>query len=488
MAELVLGPVVGGVHAHGAKLWGRADEQTMMYAWIGREPDLSDAQYVGATLLSADTGFAGVVSLNDLQPDTRYHYTLTLDETPPHPQSGPYPSFRTAPEEGDDQPIAFAFGSCFLPRRPEDDAIFTALDQRRLEEDLRFWLLLGDQIYADAWDANGLGRVALTADDYRAIYRHNWSRPALRHLLAHLPAYMIWDDHEVDDDWHWTNLDRLTADIPWWDKAIRWWHRRPREERHLSRKRVRAALQAYWEHQVLHAPPLLHPPEGADIQRPQILMGDEGHFGYTFTYGNAAFFVLDTRFHRVKAPEQRRLLNPAQWRALENWLLAMRDRFPFKFIVSSISLLSDSWADLARDRWNGFPDERRRLLHLIAAHRVPGLFILTGDLHAGHAIRAEIRTEDGERLTLWEFCASPFAQKINGLARYLWRAHAPWPVRRLQRLFVVDRPHFGVVRLTSEPQPGVSFTVYDAQNQPLHQVWVPHPMGGTESLLAEPEP
>ncbi len=492
MAKLILGPIVGGVHAHGAKIWGRADGQTMIYAWIGHEPNLQDARYVGAALLTPDTGYAGVVAVNDLQPNTRYTYALTLEESPPDPTQGPYPSFYTAPEDGAPESLAFAFGSCFLPRESADEAIFTALEQRRQEEDLRFWLLLGDQIYADAWDVHPLGRVALTADDYRAVYHHTWSRPPLRHLLAHLPSYMIWDDHEVDDDWHWTSLDRLTADIPWWDKLIRWLHGRPPEERHLTRKRVRAAIQAYWEHQVLHAPPLLTPPEGADINRPQILMGDEGHFGYSFTYGSAAFFVLDTRFHRVRAPEQKRLLNAAQWRALEAWLLQVRDRFPFKFIVSSITVLSDFWLDIARDRWNGFPDERRRLLHLIAAYRVPGLFLLTGDLHSGHAIRADLRTEDGDSLTLWEFGASPFAQKTNGLARYLWRPRAPWPVRRLHRAFVVNQPHFGVVRLRLSPQPEVTFAAYDAHNHLLHQVQVPldappnqSDEGSTSSEMAE---
>ncbi len=473
MAELVLGPLVGGVAAHEANLWARSDAQTMIYAWLGHQPDLSDAQYAGAALLTADTGFAGVVPLRELRPNTRYYYALTLEEHPPDPAQGPYPTFTTAPADGDRQPLAFAFGSCILLRRPEDAAIFTALEARRQQDGLRFWLLLGDQIYADAWFANGLGRVPLTTDEYRRVYQHVWSEPRLRHVLANLPAYMTWDDHEVDDDWHWTSPDRLEADIPWWDKLVRWVHGRTPPERTLSRKRVRAAVQAFWEHQMLHAPPLLRPPEGADINRPQIMIEDEGHFAYTFTYGSAAFFVLDTRFHRVRAPQQNRLLNNAQWHALEAWLLEVRDRYPFKFIVSSISVLSDLWVDISRDRWNGFSDERRRLLHLIAAHRVPGLFFLTGDLHSGHAIRAELTT-DQDPLTVWEFGASPFAQTPNTLSRWTFRKTlSDGPVLRLERAFVVDQPHFGVIYLNPDEEGlSLTFAVYNAQNERLHQVQV----------------
>ncbi len=473
MAEFVLGPLVGGLHAHGAKLWARTNGQAMIYAWLGQQPDLSDAHYAGAALLAADTGYAGAVPLEGLTPDTRYYYALTLHEEPPDPAQGPFPSFTTAPPDGTRRAFSFAFGSCFLPRRPQDAAIFTALDRRRQAEDLRFWMLLGDQIYADHWATNGLGRIPQTTEEYRAVYRHIWSTPSLRHLFAHLPAFMIWDDHEVDDDWHWRDHERLEADIPWWDKVMRWLQGRPPQERRLTRQRVHAATQAYWEHQGMHAPPLLLPPEGSEMQRPQILVEDQGHFGYAFTHGPAAFLVLDTRFHRLRTPQQNRLLNPAQWHALEEWLLEVRERFPVKFIVSSISVFSDLWVDFARDRWNGFPDERRRLLHLIAAHRVQGLFFLTGDLHSGHAIRADLTDPQGHPLTLWEFSASPFAQKPNWLSRWTFAPGGLRPLAQVQRAFVVDQPHFGVVRVAFDPQPQVTFAVIDAQDRLLHQVQVP---------------
>ncbi|NOH03749.1 MAG: hypothetical protein HND47_18195 [Chloroflexi bacterium] len=86
---------------------------------------------------------------------------------------------------------------------------------RRIEaDDLRFGLFLGDQIYADVEKQNGLGRIAVTLEEYRAVYEYAWSRPAMRALLPDLPLFMTLDDHEVDDDWHWRDAERRWADIP----------------------------------------------------------------------------------------------------------------------------------------------------------------------------------------------------------------------------------------------------------------------------------
>lgn len=476
MVRMILGPLVGGVHPYGARLWARADAQTMLYAWVGQQPDLRDARYVGAALLTAETGFAGVVEVQGLQPNTRYHYALLLEEGPPDPAAGPYPTFVTAPEPEQPVPFAFAFGSCFLPRVPEDERIFMALNRAREQEDVRFALLLGDQVYADDWRYNGLGRVAQTVDDYRAVYAHVWGRPAWRQAFANLPVFMIWDDHEVDDDWHWRDTARTEAEIPWRDRLLRRLHGLPPEARRLEHRRVRHALQAYWEHQVLHAPPLLRPPEGAEHQRPLILPGDSGHLSYTFEYGAAAFFVLDVRLHRVRGPEGRRLLHPVQWQALETWLEQTEGRYAVRFLVSSVSVLGDLWIDWARDRWNGFPDERRRLLHLLAQHRAGPVILLTGDLHLGFVIEAELVDADGQPVRVWELSASPWAQSTVGWLRHFFRGVSDSPVRATRALHFLSQPHFGVVEVAYVPHLTVRFTARGRQGERL-----------TEHLLAFPE-
>ncbi len=458
MPNLVLGPVIGGLSHTTVNLWGRADERALLSAWLGRAPDLSDARMVGSSLLVEAAGFSGKVKITGLKPNTTYYYALTLNETPPKPENVPFPSFTTAPPPQQPTDFSFAFGSCFLPGAVNDGATLRHLDQLLPQHNLRFLLMLGDQIYADLWWGNGLSKIALTEEDYRAVYLHTWGHPAWRELMRRLPAYMILDDHEVDDDWAWTSADRYEGRIPWWDALVRKFKGFPAEARRLSHRRIQAALQAYWEHQAMHAPPLLLPPEGVEFDRPLILPGDHSHFAYTFEWGGAAFFVLDTRTQRVY---KHRLLNRAQWKALEDWLLQVKDRYPVKFIVSSITVLSDLWGDFTHDRWNGYPDERRRLLHLLAANEVQNLYLLTGDLHSAHAIEVTLQTAGKTPVKVWEFCSSPFEQKPSKLLMALAKSVRVHPITDYRVHFRYSEPNFGVVHVHfSEGRPSVRFEIY----------------------------
>jgi alkaline phosphatase D len=120
---------------------------------------------------------------------------------------------------------------------------------------LRFILLLGDQIYADDYGTNGIGKVATSLANYRAVYAHAFATPPFHDLLATLPAFIEMDDHEVDDDWSGTNSERALVQIPIWDQLWRRLRGRPRIEWQIPQQRVQDALQAYWEHQGMHAPP-----------------------------------------------------------------------------------------------------------------------------------------------------------------------------------------------------------------------------------------
>ena len=82
MPDLLLGPIIGGLSPTRAHLWGRATGEATLHAWLGKQADLSDAQLAGKSLpLTFETGHAGVAPLQNLTPDTHYHYTLKLNNT-----------------------------------------------------------------------------------------------------------------------------------------------------------------------------------------------------------------------------------------------------------------------------------------------------------------------------------------------------------------------------------------------------------------------
>ena len=473
MTELILGPVVGGLSDTSANLWGRADSTGTLRAWLGKKEDLSDAQLAGASApLQVQDGYAGVAPVSGLKPETTYYYDLRLDKRRPPVQKG-YPKFTTFPTPGKVRDFSFAFGSCFRPALEDGGKIFTSLEARRADLDktpagmLRFGLFIGDQIYSDDWEFNGLWQFnqgkkkgAATLDDYRNVYQFTWSNLPFHSLLKNLPAFMTLDDHEVDDDWRWKDAHRLKATFSIYTRFVRWLQGRPHEERILTVDRVRNALKAYWEHQGMHAPLMTMPPEVDEEGKYALERHDPGSLAYTFTYGAAAFFVLDTRTMRVKNWREDRMLGDGQWHVLKEWLLEVRDKYPVKFLVSSSSVLYSMFGDFLGDRWSGFRAERDTLLRFIGDNHVKNVYLIAGDLHSSHSMTAQCGPKSAPEL-IHEFCSTPFEQVCNKYARLLYTSIKTGAVHRPRRQFVVTEPNFGVVRVRfQDGAPQVDFSLY----------------------------
>lgn len=486
MTQLVLGPIIGGLSSEPpqvvevqtdddatqtAKLWGRADGEGTLHAWIGRRSDLSDAQLAGESLpLRPEDGFAGVAPVSNLAPETLHYYTLTLSDTKPAPDAGPFPSFKTFPSRHQPTSFSFAFGSCFRPEGPEEAPIFERLAEKLETDDLRFLLMIGDQIYADDKDHNSLRRIAASLDDYRVVYEYTWKRAPFRRLLERIPTFMTLDDHEVDDDWCWTDSGRSKCAIPVWDHLLR--RLRGDEPSDLTTDRAKAALKAFWEHQGMHSPahhetPLLDANDFYTLEDQ-----DPGSFAYSFTFGSAAFFVMDTRTRRVRDRRggQKTILGDAQWDVLEQWLLRVSRTYPVKFLVTSSALLVRLWIDILYDRWGGFASERDHLLDFIAANGIKGVYLLSGDLHSAHAVEAELECSRGHTIRLWEYCSSPFEQSTSWLSSHTFNPFRYARIKHLHRHFSYSQPNFGIVRVdfSEQEDPRVTFDVYDKEGNVQH--------------------
>jgi hypothetical protein len=86
---------------------------------------------------------------------------------------------------------------------------------------------------APALDAAPPDEVADFAE-YCALYWEAWSEPAVRWLFSVVPTAMIFDDHEIHDDWNTSAAwRREVAAKPWW------------------RMRIQGAYQSYWVYQHL---------------------------------------------------------------------------------------------------------------------------------------------------------------------------------------------------------------------------------------------
>ncbi|MDE2080793.1 MAG: alkaline phosphatase D family protein [Burkholderiales bacterium] len=266
-------------------------------------------------------------------------------------------------------------------------------------------LFLGDYIYEYPSAANAVrpvegGRVR-RLEEYRARYATHKSDPALQAAHAACPWLLVWDDHEVENDYAGLQGEFLEADFA--DQRA-------------------AAYKAYWEHMPL--PKALRPDRGAMRMHGRL---DWGRL--------ARIHLLDDRQMRDSqvCPQRgrggsntvrladcpalldprRTLLGPAQERWLaDGWA---PDR-PWNLLAQQTLMARCSWEDPAgpsrggtywTDGWDGYPLARRRLLSAVAERKVPGVVVLGGDVHANYV--ANLRSDDDDPrspVVAAEFCGT----------------------------------------------------------------------------------
>src|SRR5260370_25349920 len=95
-------------------------------------------------------------------------------------------------------------------------------------------LCLGEQVYADEVGpatrrfiedrrdtSEPPGYEVADFEEYCALYREAWSAPAVRWLLSVVPTIMIFDDHDVHDDWNTSAAWRREFRVkPGWQQRI----------------------------------------------------------------------------------------------------------------------------------------------------------------------------------------------------------------------------------------------------------------------------
>ncbi len=277
----------------------------------------------------------------------------------------------TFPSPGEREPFTFLLGSCNLHSLrwvANPDPAFEELTDRACDNGARFMIHCGDQIYYDipyAWKAPSI-------EEYREKYRDAWrdSRPT-RHFLTRMPQYMTLGDHEITDNFA-NDFDSPSGASPW-------------EYRKL-------ALKVYREY--------------VHIRQPQ----DYGRQAlyYEFSFGDARFFVTDTRSERFGHDSgETRIMSDSQLAALKGWLKRYRDQT--KFVVTAVPFVGEVRND--HDKWSApeFRHQKEELLDYLADNGIGRLVFLTGDMHSSYYAR--LRIQDGETThTVHELMSSPINQ------------------------------------------------------------------------------
>lgn len=354
---LSLGPILGAVTDTSVKVWVRADSGggfRVRYRAMDPVPEGGEQRTSEPAELVAEHDFTGVLTLDALLPGTTYDYEVLMTsktgEELVHPARF---TFRTLPPRGQRISLRFAVGADINRTEiPAFDAI-SAMDPD-------FMLLIGDQIYAD--------RVEESADGYRAKYRQIWGGRHFRDFMTHVPVFMMWDDHEIREN-YWAG--RYT--------------------------RYEPARQAFDEYQASHNPNPIH----------------EGQAYYSFSAGDVDLFMLETRSNRSSNDDaddvEKSMLGNAQLLALEEWLLT--STATFKILISSV--MWSNFGTTQTDSWLGFQSERQRIIDTIYDNGVEGVVIISGDQHWSTIVRNTYRDPP---LVIYELEPTPLAFRTGNVS------------------------------------------------------------------------
>jgi len=334
---LSLGYTAGDVSSDGAVIWLRAVPDSVVAVRYGKDEALRDFTLSRSFKVRAEADWTAHIPLDGLEPRSTYYYRAVVEGRGP----GPIARFVTAPRGDDPAKVSF----CFSGDSRESYKPFAIMDAVRAQRP-DFFLHLGDTIYADR------GGAARRLEEFWAKYRANRDDAATQRCFLETSFYVVWDDHEVEDNF---TPDHPLAPVGW-----------------------RAFLD-YW-------PIRLNAEEPERIYR-------------SFRWGRACeLFLLDTRQYRD--PKRGTMLGAAQKQWLFDGLRA--STATFKFVASSVTLYGGG-----SDRWDGYPKERRELLKFIAANRIRGVVFLSADLH--YAAVSKVPRGNG----LKEIAAGPLAAPMN---------------------------------------------------------------------------
>ena len=362
--RLLIGPLLRRVVGTRATVWVETSAPAVVTVSAA-----GGALGTAPTFSAYDHHYALVV-VEGLVPDSVASYEVLIDDEMvwPMPESNFPPSMiRTRATDDRDQPVRLIFGSCRettkhavtlrLPPDALDAYARRLIDGREPDGRPDLLVLLGDQVYADASSPavkrllkrrrgrprNAPADQVVSFDEYSKLYLESWRDPEIRWLLSTVPSVMIFDDHEIIDDWNTSASWRAEM------RGQDWW-----------KERIRSGLASYWVYQHLGnlspdeiAEDPLHAKVVAAEDATDVLRefgervdreADEAHdaerwlavqyqWSYALDLGRTRLVMLDARCSRVLEPGARAMLAPGEW----SWFLD-RVRGVYDHLVVGVSL------------------------------------------------------------------------------------------------------------------------------------------------------
>jgi PhoD-like phosphatase len=465
--------------------------ETDATVWVETDaPCTVEACGTSARTFEVDGHHYALLCIEDLEPGETRPYTVSLDgeQVWPEPDDPlPAPTIRTPRP---DQPIRMTWGSCRVAApheqphslaKEEDphgrgiDALY-AYALRMVQSPESDWpqlcMLLGDQVYADEvspktreWirtrrdPSKPPGEQVADFEEYCRLYQESWRDPVIRWLFSTVPTAMIWDDHDVHDDWNCSRdwVEKMRSQ-PWWTD------------------RIVGAIMSYWVYQHLgnlspreldenevygRARGNQHATEELRAWAESIDSTEEGtRWSFCRDFGRTRAIFIDARAGRVLEPGGRAMVDEQEW----NWILEhSRGDFDHLLIGTTVPLLLtrtfhalEAWNERVCDgAWGGpaskLGEKLRRALdfdHWASFQRSFGdltalmeevakgehggrpasIVVLSGDVHHAYLCDVAYRGSGAERAPVYQAVCSPYRNPLDAKERRVIRTgFKRWP-------------------------------------------------------------
>jgi hypothetical protein len=506
VAELVVGPLLRYVGDREATMWVETDAACEVQVLGRRE-----------RTFCVEGHHYALVMIEDLEPGAVYEYEVALDGEPrwPPPGSDLPPSAIRTLDPG--APIRLAFGSCRVSvphdapynlskdddaRGREVDALY-ALALRMIDQPMEEWpqvlLLLGDQVYADEVSPEVREFILSRRDvrkppgdeiadfeEYTRLYWESWREPVFRWLASTVSTAMIFDDHDVHDDW---NTSRTWVDDirrePWWDE------------------RVTSGLVSYWIYQhignlsprELRDNGMLAKVQEADDAGPFLrrfaFSTERAASGWRWSYhrdlGQSRLIVMDSRAGRVLEEGGRRtMVDDSEWAWITEHSAGDFDHLLYAtslpYLLSPGMHFMEAWnerlcdgvwgktvANLSEklrqavdlEHWAAFGESFERLTSLFCevgsgrrGQAPASIVALSGDVHHAYLAEVAFRRDAGVASAVYQAVCSPVRNPLGAPERAFMRAAAS------PAMLVVGR---ALATAAGVPDPGIRWRLDGGQ-------------------------
>ena len=308
--RLQLGPVVGHTDDTSTRIWIQVSDDPARYSL--RVEGIGLFQFESTEFGAIEFGTA-IAQVTGLQPDVRYRYRVVRAGRFVPGANG---SVRTLPPPSSLTNLLFCAISC---NGAQKDGAWQRFSDFVDASQPSFVVMMGDQVYVDedppgAFDdlfhSDSATRRRVMAEKYRL----NWSRDPVRRVLANVPTYMVWDDHEIRDGW-----GSLASDSP----TMAALHARGAAIFRNSTAYFEDARDVYWHFQGCRNPrpgdyrDRLFPAQ-PDPAFPNYIDGPIAHgqrlaMPFVFRCGRLVVLVLESRGERDVFRKDYPILGARQW-------------------------------------------------------------------------------------------------------------------------------------------------------------------------------